>query len=258
MPIPTHRHLDYSRVQRKVTGNTRLATHLCCSDWIFCAWKLICAIHHGVSLHSKWTESREKLGYQSLLFQQAALRGGESAPFLRAATVSYRGCLEQTLHYINPDRKGKKGVGATKALFQYSNLEVLKILSKIIREWKEMVSDSVIMWQTFYLICSCTAMPAVRNLALIEIRWHARRMQIFLCTSWVKARNDSMRKAMLIATEKVLCLVHNIMHCLLFIWICAKKPAGYHFNESYGLQGEEGPLATISRQHLPRWMDGGR
>ena len=102
VPIPTHRHLDYSRVQRKVAGNTWLATHLC-SDW-----KLICAIHHGVSLHSKWTESREKLGYQSLLFQQAALRGGESAPFLRAATVSYRGCLEQTLHYINPDRKGKK------------------------------------------------------------------------------------------------------------------------------------------------------
>ena len=97
----------------------------------FCAWKLICAIHHGLSLHSKWTESREKLGYQSLLFQQAALRGGESAPFLRAATVSYRGCLEQTLHYINPDRKGKKRVGATKALFQYFNLEVLKI----IRQW---------------------------------------------------------------------------------------------------------------------------
>ena len=108
VPIPTHRYLDYSRVQRKVTGNT----HLCCSDWIFCAWKLICAIHHGVSLHSKWTESREKLGYQSLLFQQAALRGGESAPFLRAATVSYRGCLEQTLHYINPDRKGKKRSGS--------------------------------------------------------------------------------------------------------------------------------------------------
>ena len=119
-----------------------------------------------------------------------------------------------------------------------------------------MVSDSVIMWQTFYLICSCTAMPAVRNLALIEIRWHARRMQIFLCTSWVKARNDSMRKAMLIATEKVLCLVHNIMHCLLFIWICAKKPARYHFNESYGLHWRKGPwLQYLANICHGGWME---
>ena len=35
---------------------------------------------------------------------------------MRAATVSYRGCLEQTLHYINPDRKGKKKIREEAAL----------------------------------------------------------------------------------------------------------------------------------------------
>ena len=90
--------------------------------------------------------NRERNSVTSHYYSSRLLCGAGSLPlFLRAATVSYRGCLEQTLHYINPDRKGKKGVGATKALFLYSNLEVLKILSKIIREWKEMVSDSVIM-----------------------------------------------------------------------------------------------------------------
>ena len=75
--------------------------------------------------------NRERNSVTSHYYSSQLCGAGSLPLFLRAATVSYRGVWNK--HYIISIQTGKakkSRVGTTKALFQYSNLEVLKILTQ--------------------------------------------------------------------------------------------------------------------------------
>ena len=130
VPIPTHRHLDYSRVQRKVTGNTGLATYLY-SDWIFLCMEInLCHPSWCVtSLKMNWIERETRL---PVIIIPASSAGRGVCPFFcvrRQWVIGVSG-TNITLYQSRQERQ-KSRVGTTSVLYLYSNLKVLKLL----RQW---------------------------------------------------------------------------------------------------------------------------